>query len=188
MKKIKNNLPAMFRITRQARNYKGFSLVESIIGVAIAGGVFVVFLALLPKIIQTESHAQRVIIATNLAQEGIEMVRNLRDNNLKITYTKDNKDKYCGAFETPVYPFEWNCIFTPESDDIVVDFFSNPYFEEYFYVSEKVIEIPENFTRTISVKKDTADANNRKITSTVNYNGIEMAKIETILYPWGESQ
>jgi len=65
------------------KKYKGFSLVESIIGVAIAGAVFVAFLNILPKMIQAETFARDNIVATGLAQEGIEMARNMRDNALK---------------------------------------------------------------------------------------------------------
>lgn len=66
------------------KNQKGFSLLESIIGVFIAGTVFITFLEILPKMVVAESVARKTVVATNLAQEGIEKVRNIRDNNLKI--------------------------------------------------------------------------------------------------------
>jgi len=65
------------------QNKRGFSFVESIIGIAIVGGVFVTFLALIPGIIKTESDVQKKIIANNLAIEGVEMLLNLRENNIK---------------------------------------------------------------------------------------------------------
>jgi len=68
---------------RNKKNHKGFSLIESLIGVAIAGVVFVTFLNILPKTIQAENYARDNIVATNFAQEGIEIVRNMRDNALK---------------------------------------------------------------------------------------------------------
>jgi len=68
---------------KRKKNQKGFSIVESIIGIAIVASVFVTFLALLPRVFETEKQALRIVVATNLAQEGIEMIRSLRDNNLK---------------------------------------------------------------------------------------------------------
>ena len=68
---------------RKNKNYKGFSLIESMFGIFIAGAIFTTFMVLFPKMIVAESVARKTVIATNLAQEGIEKVRNLRDNNLK---------------------------------------------------------------------------------------------------------
>lgn len=146
------------------KNHKGFSLIESMVGVFIASGVFIVFLAILPKVIQTETQAQRTLIATNLAQEGIEMIRNLRDNNLK--------NNACTAFGGPSAS---GCVTFPTG--IVEPSFLNDTF------SSTQINMPQSiFTRTISIS---GSSDNRVITSTVSFGG-KNVPIQSTLYAWGD--
>jgi len=160
-KKIKN-----YKVYLQ--NRQGFSLIESVIGIFIISTVFVTFLTLLPKTFQTESRALRLITATNLAQEGIEMVRNLRDNNLKITG--------CAAFDTSS-----PCIFKDNDTNIILSI-------PVGLFESNATKVDPPFERTIEIADDPADIDNRKIISTVKYNSDTMALIETILYPWGENE
>jgi len=160
---------------RKVKNYKGFSLIESLVGVFIAAGVFVVFLAILPKIIQTEKKAQQTLIATNLAQEGIEMIRNLRDNNLKVA------NSACGAFE---YDSVKGCNFPPNGT------YTNANMATYFPAGSNYYLIPATgftyFSRSIVISSPTADS--RTITSTVYRNGTttKIAEIQSVLYAWGD--
>ena len=148
-------------------NRRGFSIIESVIGICIVGSIFTTFLAILPQAINNEAHALRTIVATSLAQEGIEMVRNLRDNNLKSG---------CDAFEASD-----DCIFPNERS--VLPFTWNIVAEETF--EGKAIDMPDKFKREIYIV-DQSDS--MKIFSLVSYNGDEMAKIETTLYNWGQKK
>lgn len=62
---------------------KGFTLLETIIAVAILATGIVASLTLISKSIQSVSLSQNRLIATYLANEGMELVRNIRDNNWK---------------------------------------------------------------------------------------------------------
>ncbi len=61
----------------------GFTLLETIIAVAILATAIVASLALISKSIQSVSISQNRLIASYLSHEGIEIVRNIRDNNWK---------------------------------------------------------------------------------------------------------
>ncbi len=156
------------KMVKKAKNHKGFSMLESVIGIFIASSVFVVFLGLLPGVIKTESHAQRVLIATNLAQEGIEMVRNLRDNNLKNN---------CTAFQASPSP----CFFpsspynNPSSSSFPNSYLPNSG-SEYSYL--------KNFFREITISGTTE----KTVTVTVKYGSQPMVTIATTLYPWGDKK
>ena len=167
--------------SRSGTNRRGFSIVESIIGIFIVASVFTTFLAILPQAIKTESHAQRTIIATSLAQEGIEMVRNLRDNNLKLgndaftiyssgglfpAYDPFNNSFNIGA---GVYGFQ-SAIYLPYTAG-GIDYTDDTYFP--------------GFTRTVGLK---AVDESVEVTSTVTYDTEEMAKITATLYNWGQKK
>lgn len=161
-------------------NRQGFSIMESIIGIAIVSGVFVAFLALLPSIIKTESHAQRTIIATNLAQEGVEMIRNLRDNNLKIGCDAfDNPDVAGCIF--PYYPNEgvdvgWVSVY--DWDEEIYKPYTNP------VGTDNDHDDYPGFARSF-VLGDLSDGA-IDVTVSVKYNEKLMAELTTTLYSWGE--
>lgn len=62
---------------------KGFTLLETIISVSILAAMVVGSLALISKSTQSVYLSQNKLIASYLAQEGIEIVRNVRDGNWK---------------------------------------------------------------------------------------------------------
>ncbi|OWK26696.1 MAG: hypothetical protein US76_02650 [Parcubacteria group bacterium GW2011_GWA2_38_13b] len=62
---------------------KGFTLLETIISVAILAAMVVGSLTLISKSMQSVSMSQNRLVASYLAQEGMEIVRNVRDNNWK---------------------------------------------------------------------------------------------------------
>ena len=62
---------------------KGFTLLETIIAVAILATGIVASLTLVSKSIRSVSVSQNRLVASYLAQEGLELVRNARDNNWK---------------------------------------------------------------------------------------------------------
>lgn len=71
---------------------KGFSIAETLLAsfVLIVGVVAIVQLT--SKNINQTANSRNTIIASQLAQEGVELVRNVRDNNAGIRYLNKQKD------------------------------------------------------------------------------------------------
>ena len=63
------------------KNKKGFSFLEVMITVAVLSIGILAMLALIASSIGSSTNSRNSIIASELAQEGIELVRNIRDNN-----------------------------------------------------------------------------------------------------------
>lgn len=63
---------------------KGFLLPDVMIAVFVTASALVATLAAIAPSIKLEAYKRDEIIATGLAQEGIELVRNVRDNNWKM--------------------------------------------------------------------------------------------------------
>ncbi|MCX6757404.1 MAG: prepilin-type N-terminal cleavage/methylation domain-containing protein [Candidatus Nomurabacteria bacterium] len=74
MKKIKNNKIHFLK------NSKGFTLVEVLVAISIFTFSVLALLVILSQGISSTNSAKQKIIGTYLAQEGIEYVRNARDN------------------------------------------------------------------------------------------------------------
>jgi len=70
--KSKKGLPA---------HWRGFSMIEVVIAVSIITTALIASLALITSSISSIQLNKTKIIATGLAQEGLEIVRNIRDNN-----------------------------------------------------------------------------------------------------------
>lgn len=70
------------KIDNLNRHNKGFTLVESIVAIFILLIAIVMPMAVVARALFTANYAQDQITATYLAQEGVELVRNVRDNNV----------------------------------------------------------------------------------------------------------
>jgi len=60
---------------------KGFSLMEVIIAMAVIVTALITLIALISSVVSGLKPAEFKLTATNLAQEGLEIVRNIRDSN-----------------------------------------------------------------------------------------------------------
>ena len=60
---------------------KGFSLIEVIVSIAVITTALVTAMALISFSVSSIGLSKSKIIATNLAQEGLEIIRNIRDSN-----------------------------------------------------------------------------------------------------------
>ena len=65
------------------KNKTGFIMIEAAFAIFIVGGALLVFMNVLGLMYRAEFSKRDYVIAANLAQEGVELVRNLRDNNWK---------------------------------------------------------------------------------------------------------
>jgi prepilin-type N-terminal cleavage/methylation domain-containing protein len=69
------------------KSNSGFTLVETLIAISIFSVSIIAFMSILGGGISDTSYVKTKIIASYLAQEGIEYVRNMRDNY--VLYTND---------------------------------------------------------------------------------------------------
>ncbi|MFC1645010.1 hypothetical protein ACFL08_03215 [Patescibacteria group bacterium] len=74
------------------KNKKGFSIGEVILSVFIVGTTLVVVTSIMAKSIGVFLEDKNSVIAANLSQEGVELVRNVRDNNWATGQFDDGMD------------------------------------------------------------------------------------------------
>lgn len=79
---------------------KGFSLIEILIVTVITMAVFTVIYGFYSASIKNNVEIRYEMIASNLAQEGIEIIRNVRDENVMA-----EEDINVGLDESPCYPY-----------------------------------------------------------------------------------
>lgn len=73
----------IFTKTKSLNRYNdGFTLVESIVAIFILLIAIVMPMAVVARALFTANYAQDQITAVYLAQEGVELIRNVRDNNV----------------------------------------------------------------------------------------------------------
>ena len=107
---------------------RGFTLVETLIAISIFSVSIVALMSFLSQNISNAGYAKKKIIATYLAQEGIESVRNMRDsyifysdttsndwNKFKVKLNPCNLGNECG-FNNSVYTDNPNFIFKCSSN------------------------------------------------------------------------
>ncbi|MBW7954539.1 prepilin-type N-terminal cleavage/methylation domain-containing protein [Candidatus Gracilibacteria bacterium] len=68
------------------KNNFGFSIIEVLVGIFIFSLGLVSVYAIITSTLSLNEYSKNSIIATNLARETLESIRNLRDNNYKNTY------------------------------------------------------------------------------------------------------
>ena len=93
----------MFRSSRKTTKFlgkKGFTLVEIVLVLVITSIVFLAVYALFANTVKYDLETRYELIASNLAQEGVEVKRNMRDENQMRGFILDN------AFsESPCRPY-----------------------------------------------------------------------------------
>jgi len=94
---------------------RGFSLIEILIVTVITTGVFTVIYSFYSSTIKQEVESRYEMIASNLAQEGVEIVRNIRDENIM-----EGESDMSTGISSPCYPYfnvttgVTSCVSTPE--------------------------------------------------------------------------
>ena len=67
--------------TRDSSDINGFTLIEILLVLVLAGGVFLALYSIFGKTISNDNESKNEVIASSLAQEGVEIIRNIRDEN-----------------------------------------------------------------------------------------------------------
>lgn len=156
------------RNNKNKNKLSGFSMIEAMIAVFICGVILPVFFIILSNLLGFSYSNREHIKASNLAQEGVEYVRNLRDQNWKNNLT---------AFNSPVFPSfasgSEHCLYTDEN--------FNFWWDNCFLMYGK-------FTRKIKI---TVSGDTRVISCTVTWplrgGGNGTVTIDDTLSSWGNA-
>jgi type II secretory pathway pseudopilin PulG len=70
---------------KQKSNNKGYTLIEVVLVISLTGVTFITLYALYASTVRRNVDNRYEVIASNLAQEGVEIVRNVRDENVMLT-------------------------------------------------------------------------------------------------------
>ncbi|MEJ0001975.1 MAG: prepilin-type N-terminal cleavage/methylation domain-containing protein [bacterium] len=77
-----------FHRTKEKRENGGFTLVETLVAISIFTLSVLIMLSVLSKGISDTAYAKKKLIASYLAQEGIEYMRNMRDTYMLYSATR----------------------------------------------------------------------------------------------------
>lgn len=89
-------------VFKQNNNSKGFTLVETLVAISIFTISIIALLSVLSQGISNTNYAKQKIIASYLAQEGIEYMRNLRDTF--VLFDASGAQVGWDAFNTKIAP------------------------------------------------------------------------------------
>lgn len=180
---------------------KGFLLPDVMIAVFVSTVAIVAILAALAPTLRGEFYKRDEIIATGLAQEGIELVRNVRDNNWKTCAVSGETpcSAYKTAFEAPFPDPSSSSLCIDSSMDFLAtgfnssqitcaqsggDILSTDDFGKYTYSGGSKAS---KFKREIIVSGSGTDK--RSVTSTVTWDSggsSHEVSISNTLYDWGD--
>ncbi len=183
------------------KNYRGFTLIEIMVVVGIFSMAMVAIFGLYTRNISVQARNKDFLTASMLAQEGLEMVRNVRDRNWLVDPAPPD-----GAF---------NSLIGKANDDFIIDYrvdpdpsnmiqdvdatsldiTGDPNFLLYinsdgFYRHDTTVSLtPTRFYRIIKVNDQSADTTNPYVefTATVQWRdkGVKHEyAASTLLYDW----
>lgn len=168
--------------SNSANGQSGFSLIEVILVMVITAITFVGIYSVFGTTLKFNVENRRDIIAANLAQEGIELIRNIRDTNvLKGEKTNLLPNGLCN----PSFGAEPDC----NDGEIVCQKGATSY--RYFTKSTDCgSDITTGFTRSCKIESGSL-SNTYKVTCTVTWNAFDVSgterKVEAqaLLSEWG---
>ena len=141
------------------KDKKGFSFIEVMISVFVLSVGIVAIISLMTGNIKNSAGSRDNIIASELAQEGVEIVRNIRDNN----FLNNPSDPFNGLSDGNSYRVDYNNGISSAASYQLN--YSNSGF--YTYSSGTATK----FYRRIDITNYESSAFGRKITSTVIWGG-----------------
>lgn len=152
----------------EIENKKGFSLVEVLFAILVLSVGIAAVAVLMTGNIKNSITAKNQIVASELAQEGLELVRNLKDNNPTFTTDVVNGSDYSVDYKSDYTAFIASNVSTGEKE-----LFSNGGFFSHSGST------PTKFFRKIAVSIAT-DLDGKKtanVTSYVTWNGTGFSAI-----------
>lgn len=119
----------------KSKNKKAFSLIEALVAISILMiGILSAFILVI-RTLANIPHVQSRLIATNLAQEGVELVRQIRDTNFVNSSTFRNGlisgEYQIDSSERILYPFDQTDFLKFDNDKQIYSYNSgekNPFF------------------------------------------------------------
>jgi len=160
------------------KNLAAFSLIEIMIVLFIISLGMTGILSLIGQNIQSQSYNKNNLIAYQLAQEGVELIRRVRDSNWLRGYDH-NQDLTSGS-----YFMDFNDdLPTPLDDDqAAVELFQNT---EGFYQHDSGLTTSNGFSRLIKIEKSDTDQINVIVEVKWRERSHDRSYIlETDLYNW----
>ena len=155
---------------KNKKTKKGFSLIEVLVSLTILTlGIASISMLMLSNI-KNSQEAKNQIVAMGLAQEGIEIVRNMKDNNLTFSTDVKNSDTSSDFFVEPSASFA--NMLTPAGGHVNDDankrlgLDSNSMYKHYLSG-----DTPTKFYRKIVISISVVDSKNvSTVTSVVSWN------------------
>lgn len=156
----------------------GFTLIEIIVVLFIITMALLGILSLITQSIRAQDYNKKVIIANQLSQEGIELIRRVRDNNWKNS-NPFNLNLATNLNEEKTYIMDFKDSIPSETSD-----YSLQINDDGFFVHESLFE-NSGFSRMIEVELINEDI--LRIQSTVywkSFGGDQEYTTEALLYDW----
>ncbi|NCD06918.1 MAG: prepilin-type N-terminal cleavage/methylation domain-containing protein [Spirochaetia bacterium] len=170
---------------------KGFSLIEVMVVIVILSLGMMSVASLIQQSLRVKNISRSHLAAQELAQEGLELIRRVRDNNfIQAGFQGDTP-----SWDYNITPGTYKMAFdmdTPQTiatldDGKLYKIDSGEYAGFYAYPSGERETSETSFYRMIEIEYLNADPNKLKVTSTVKWVGAGdefIYELETVLYDW----
>ena len=159
----------------------GFTLIETLVAIFVMLTAIVAPMSIASQALSSARYAKEQVTAFYLAQEGIELVRNIRDNNTiaVVTWNEGTLGSSATGSETVCYAVA-GCLI--DAKDLTVSACSGSCVPinidtNGIYTTSSQSSSPTQFTRTIKIKK--ISANELSIFSTVSWMSSTVSGVRT---------
>jgi len=168
------------KISKQLKFKAGFSIMEILVVLFIVSTAMLGIVSLIIQNIQVQSINKNNLIASSLAQEGIELIRNVRDTNWK------NGDNFDTNLSDGFYRIDYRSS-VPVSEPLSAKI----YLKDGFYVNDNGGDTdltPTVFSRQIAITRlNTEIGKPLKVKSIISWtdrNHPYRYELQTLLYDW----
>lgn len=170
------------------KNQRGFTLIETLVAIMMVSIAFLGIYAAASKYAQQTKQIKETYIASLLGQEGIEIVRNIRDYNWVNSATWDNNLTSCSCSGNPPtggcqadYTYANGSALSAYSDSSYLYIASGNSFYKYI-TSPSSSDVKTNYKRQICL--DTTRSGIIGITVYVYWTGGRQTVVKEDLYNW----